>query len=532
MAFQDSEYQIKIYDEIKDIVATPRTGRNMAVKADAGTGKTTTIQKAISFIPVTEQVLYLAYNTHIADDYRPKASSNTEVRTTHSHGFKGILSTIKYGQKKEVVMDEFKVPNLVRNMLDITYPELGEENIKLLRPTIPKLVSHLKSTLLPPNAESIIYLTEKYDNLENYDILMENNNGKKYTSEDGTIYEVNAELITKMCVKILSTCLKAFLPNESCSIDFDDQFWLPLVRPDIKVKKFPWVIIDEAQDLNPAQMKLVMMSVTPNGTIIIVGDPHQSIYAFRGADSQAMPKMIEQLNAKVFELPICYRCPTLHVELAQKYVSSIQPYSGNVRGVIEHIDENLLCNSLTSHLPNRYNDKIYPVYVLCRNNFPLVKPCFELIRNGINATIRGADIGKNLIARIRATKGTKIEEFNKNLKLWMEKEKATLETSDKSTEMLMDKYDTLVVLSEDCDNTDQLIEKISKIFSDKDSAIIFSTIHKVKGFESNMIYVLRPDLMPSSFAKSEEACEQENNVQYISVTRSMNTLIYANKTKE
>ncbi len=513
-----------IYTEITDIVNSPRCGRNLMIKSDAGTGKSSTIQDGTRLIP--DKVLYLAYNTHIADDYRPKALPNTEVRTTHSHGFKAILSTFKYGQGKEVTLDEYKVHDLVKHMLTTQYLEVGEENTKLLQTIVPKFVSHLKSTLMPMSKESVEFLADKFQ-LEDFYILLENNNERIYKNNKGTEYILDANLVTEMCTKIMQICFRAFLPNESCSIDFDDQFWLPIVRPDIKIKKYPWVIVDEAQDLNPAQMKLVMMSVTPSGTIIVVGDPHQSIYAFRGADSQAMPKMEKQLNAKVFTLSVCFRCPTEHVKLAQEYVSSIKPYENNKPGIVKHINDTIMYNTLVNMLPNKD-----PVYVLCRNNYPLVKPCFELIRNGINAMIMGREIGKNLISRIRATKGTEIEEFKKNLKIWMNGKKASLEQGNKSIELLIDNYETIVALSEGCSNTDQLISKIDRIFSDKDSAIRFCTVHKVKGFESDKIFILYPELMPSVYAKTEEAMEQENNVGYISVTRSKDTLIFVHKLKE
>lgn len=523
MIHEPTVEQKLIFSEITDIVKSPKCGRNLMIKADAGTGKSTTIQDGTRLIP--EKVLYLAYNTHIADDYRPKALPNTEVRTTHSHGFKAILSTFKYGQGKDVVLDEYKVHDLVKHMLSTQYLEIGDENTKLVRSIVPKLVSQLKSTLLPMTKESVEFLADKF-RVEDYYILLENNTEKIYKNDKGE-YVLDSEFVTKVCSEIMRICFRAFLPGESCSIDYDDQFWLPLVRPDIRIKKFPWVIVDEAQDLNPAQMKLVMMSVMPNGTIVVVGDPHQSIYSFRGADSQAMQKMEEQLKPKVFTLSECFRCPTSHVELARQYVSSIRPHVGNKTGTIEHINDTILFNTLINLLPNKD-----PIYVLCRNNYPLIKPCFELIRNGKNATIRGREIGKNLISRIRATKGTKIEDFSKNLKEWMDKKKASLEQGNKSIELLVDTYETIIALSEDCNNTDELIVKIDRIFSDKDSAIIFSTIHKVKGFESDKIFILYPELMPSPFAKTEEAMEQENNVGYISATRSKDALYFVHELKE
>jgi hypothetical protein len=210
-----------IYSEIKDIVASPKCGRNMMLEADAGTGKSSTIQEATRYIP--DKVLYLAYNTHIADDYRPKALPNTEVRTTHSHGFKAILSTMKYGQGKEVTLDEYKVNDLVKHMLTTQYLEVGEENTKLLRTIVPKLVSYLKSTLMPMSKESVEFLADKYQ-LEDYYILLENNGLKTYTKEDGAEYVIDSDLVTVMCTKMMQVCFRAFLPGESCSIDYETRY--------------------------------------------------------------------------------------------------------------------------------------------------------------------------------------------------------------------------------------------------------------------------------------------------------------------
>ena len=45
-----------------------------------------------------------------------------------------------------------------------------------------------------------------------------------------------------------------------------------------------YVVVDEAQDANPQQMRLVQQLVGPRGNVTFVGDDDQAIYAFRGAD--------------------------------------------------------------------------------------------------------------------------------------------------------------------------------------------------------------------------------------------------------
>ena len=44
------------------------------------------------------------------------------------------------------------------------------------------------------------------------------------------------------------------------------------------------IYVDEYQDTDPAQVALLQSLVTPDTALVVVGDPDQSIYAFRGAD--------------------------------------------------------------------------------------------------------------------------------------------------------------------------------------------------------------------------------------------------------
>jgi DNA helicase-2/ATP-dependent DNA helicase PcrA len=50
-------------------------------------------------------------------------------------------------------------------------------------------------------------------------------------------------------------------------------------------QKYPYVFVDEYQDINPIQHKLLKMLIGPAGTgkITAIGDPHQAIYGFRGS---------------------------------------------------------------------------------------------------------------------------------------------------------------------------------------------------------------------------------------------------------
>ena len=75
-------------------------------------------------------------------------------------------------------------------------------------------------------------------------------------------------------------------------VDYFDLIYLigQLVRKNQKVRSllsdcFDSVLIDEFQDTNPAQQLLVRKLCGQETTLYVVGDPHQSIFQWRGADS-------------------------------------------------------------------------------------------------------------------------------------------------------------------------------------------------------------------------------------------------------
>src|SRR4029077_15027782 len=77
----------------------------------------------------------------------------------------------------------------------------------------------------------------------------------------------------------------------SNAVDFDDLLMLTvdvLQRfPEARerwAKSFRYVMVDEYQDTNHAQYVLLKLLASDHQNLMAVGDPDQSIYAFRGAD--------------------------------------------------------------------------------------------------------------------------------------------------------------------------------------------------------------------------------------------------------
>ena len=102
---------------------------------------------------------------------------------------------------------------------------------------------------------------------------------------------------------------------ESNGLDFDDLIMrtILLLERDENVRghyqsKFRYVLVDEYQDVNFAQYKLVALFAAKHKNLTVVGDDDQSIYSWRGSDYRMILRFAEDFpGAKVFKLEENYR---------------------------------------------------------------------------------------------------------------------------------------------------------------------------------------------------------------------------------
>jgi len=87
-------------------------------------------------------------------------------------------------------------------------------------------------------------------------------------------------------------------------------------------RAFPYIFIDEAQDLNNAQYQLI--KVFTNGehnNVMMVGDPNQSLFAFNGSSPDYMSvNFVNDFNPKIVKLTKNYRSAKKVLEAANKII--------------------------------------------------------------------------------------------------------------------------------------------------------------------------------------------------------------------
>jgi DNA helicase-2/ATP-dependent DNA helicase PcrA len=92
--------------------------------------------------------------------------------------------------------------------------------------------------------------------------------------------------------------------------------------------KFSLVLVDEFQDVDPAQFELLRLIAPPESRprLVVVGDPDQSIYGFRGT----VPRLLSHdftavYSAATHQLDICRRCSQDVLDAGERLLGATQP---------------------------------------------------------------------------------------------------------------------------------------------------------------------------------------------------------------
>jgi len=131
-------------------------------------------------------------------------------------------------------------------------------------------------------------------------------------------------------------------------IDFDDLIGLPLrlLAENAAVaarcrERFRFILVDEFQDIDPRQYRLVtLLAPPPAGNLCVIGDPHQAIYGFRGADAGCFARFgADYPQAAAFVLRRNYRSSGTIVTASSQVISPQpgEPIAEMMRAMHERI---------------------------------------------------------------------------------------------------------------------------------------------------------------------------------------------------
>lgn len=489
-----------------DIFSFVATGiGSLIVDAKAGTGKTTTCVWSMEYIPKGESlvgpaVIFLAFNKNIATTLQQRVPKGCVASTFHSLGLRALKDSGIV--ERNVKIESGKCRKMVWNACDRNDPDTQN---------IIRLVSLCKSVPRRP---------EDWDNASLKELALR--------------YDFTLENEARSFRVVLRVLENSFANLEE--IDFDDMLWLPVLL-NASFDKYDYIYVDEAQDTNDIQLEILglLCKVVNHPTLgvvdvlsrlIAVGDPHQAIYGFRGANSDSMSRIAKRFSCTTLPLTVSYRCSKNGIKEAQKIVPAIQAHPDAIDGEVKRLETYVA------------DDFEKGSIILCRNTAPLVAFAYDLLRRDVPCKILGRDIGKQLSDLVKKMHAFSLEDLEAKLQIWSVREAAKAVEENRSAERIHDQHECLVFfissLDEDSRSVDSLLAKIELMFTDdsngsSSSRVTLSTVHKAKGLEFPLVFLLdKEKYMPSRYATQPWQVKQEYNLLYVAVTRAIEKFCYIN----
>lgn len=504
---------------ILDAVRGGQHKPSVMVEAGAGCAKTTMLTLASKEVYVPG--LALAFNKRIQVELEKRLGSNFDCRTMNALGHRAWakargVKNLKVDDRKagKLITETAKARKifLMSDQWDYARLLFREAQIQGL---VPEPFGSQLRTLLPDTRDSWRALGD---------------NQAIPDDDFDMIWEIARDALVEN-IRLAYSGIISYDDQIYCSTLLGGVFW-----------KYPFIMVDEDQDLSPLQIYMMQLSMSNDCRLMAVGDKCQSIYAFRGAVGEAA-EQIKKLRESWVSLPLMtsFRCPQLVADRQKGHVPLFRAHGTNPPGQVISLgkkpwDVNEFEGWHWKELVNILPEYPLDLAVLCRNNAPLLSMAFKLIRQGIGCHVLGRDISvglKALTKKLAPDDSISADIVRGKIADWLQSElsKARVAEDPDAADKFTDKADSLTAImdSSECKDAGQLRRMIDRLFSVESAPITLSTIHKAKGLEWPAVVHLDPWRVPGKWAlkRGGRALEQEHNLKYVAETRTKHTLVMA-----
>ena len=269
------------------------------VIAGAGSGKTkvltTRIARLIENGVPSYQILAITFTNKAAKEMKERiekmvSDCDSFIGTFHSFGLRIIRENVHYlGMDRNfTILDSDDVLSLIKKIIK----DKGYDSKQVSPSYVRGRISFIKNEMLS-DSEAEKFMQNDYEQIA---------------------YQVYLEYNSKL--------------RKNNSVDFDDLLRLPVMlfqsHPEVLEHyqdKYHYILIDEYQDTNEVQYKLVKLLSNKHKNIFVVGDPDQSIYQFRGANYKNILNFENDYpNTKVIALEDNYRSTKMILDAANSVI--------------------------------------------------------------------------------------------------------------------------------------------------------------------------------------------------------------------
>ena len=443
----------------------------LLVLAGPGSGKTHVITRRVRYLTevmgvAPEKILVLTFTKDAAVSMKERYLK--EISSKNSKKFKtvnfGTIHSIFYhllqdsvSLPEEHLLMDMEKKKLLMPILEALLPNANFMEINNFSMDMMSSISFFKNTGNLKEAERRLhpYLQERFD-----DVFSTYEKGRK------SMGKIDFD-------DMLADCKRLLTENQKLR-----KYWQ---------NRYEHILIDEFQDVNPAQYEVIKLLAAPPYNLFGVGDDDQSIYGFRGADPGVMQEFAKEYHAKQVTLNINYRC---NVEIVKASLK------------------------LIGHNKERFVKKLVSYKALERNDR---KNFWSMLFKGIGDEAAKKDFeGRKKKCVRKLPFGTQEEEYQSICEICEE----SLRSGG-----------TMAVLA----RTNRLLDRFARELkirgipfeTTQDGKLALMTVHGSKGLEFDRVVLLdcNERTFPHGFNLDQKTMEEERRIFYVGMTRAKSELL-------
>lgn len=465
---------------------------NITINAVAGSGKTTTIVEYAATRPAGSKILYLAFNKSVKLEaekkFKTRQVSNVKVETAHSLAFRHTV----HGGKYEVKPQGYKTHEIAE-LLQLSGS--GEKHTEYI------IANHIN--------KFITYFCNS-DKAKVQDL--------QYLD---TIHDEKARAFARQFQHAIEKGTRLLLAKmDRGEIPITHDFYLKKFQLSNPVLNYDYILFDEAQDASAAMLDVFLKQ---KATKVIVGDMHQQIYSWRYAVNSLL-----KTDFQLFHLSNSFRFPQDIADLATQ-VLSWKNYLQEFKPV-----------TITGKGTDKQNTQ---KAIIARTNLGLLFNAIKYITD--NGKVKHIYFEGNINSYTYADDGASLYDV---LNLYNEKRDAirdkllqSMKSMDELEEYIEKTEDVqlgmMVEIVEEYGNEIfDIIRSLKNLHTgdeDKSKAeMIFSTVHRAKGMEYDVVYLVEDFITESKIEKLKSESDnkkeplnlikwnEEINLLYVAITRA------------
>jgi DNA helicase-2/ATP-dependent DNA helicase PcrA len=290
-------------------------------------------------------------------------------------------------------------------------------------------------------------------------------------------------------------------------IDFDDLIALALRAlsdPDLARQyreRFRFVSIDEFQDIDEQQYRLVALLAPPGGNLCVIGDPDQAIYGFRGADASCFARLRRDYAPAIVQLARNYRSSGTIVAASAQMIGS--PEDRPIAAIVRDMHDRIAIHAA-----------------------PTERAEAEFVVQAIEKMIGGHSFFS--IDTGRAGRGTTDLSFS---------DFAVLYRMDAQSEALVEALARSGIPfrkgGQDAPAADDMLAASSDLQEMRGDRVSLLTLHAAKGLEFRAVFIvgLEDGILPLRFGPGDDMLAEERRLFYVGMTRAADHLILCRATQ-